>query len=124
MKHAQQFNFKKTSINGLMLIEPFLAPDDRGWFSKTFEKGIFEANGIVLPVQEELRSFSKKGVLRGMHFQREHSQDKLIQVLSGAAFDVAVDLRKDSETLGNWEDFELTAENQRLLYIPKPDKPE
>ncbi len=115
----QQFNFKKTSISGLTLIEPFLAPDNRGYFSKTFERGIFEANGIVLPVFEELRSFSKRGVIRGLHFQREHSQDKLVQVLNGAVYDAAVDLREGSKSFGKWEGFYLDAEKQNLLYIPK-----
>ena len=68
---------------------------------------------------EELRSCSQRGVLRGLHFQRRHSQDKLVQVLYGAVYDVAVDLRKGSETFGKWEGFYLTAENRQMLYIPK-----
>lgn len=104
---------------GVIQISPFYAPDDRGWFSKPFEKSIFAAHGIDLSPWEELRSFSHKGVLRGLHFQRRHSQDKLVQVLRGAVYDVAVDLREGSETFGKWESFELTAENRRMLYIPK-----
>lgn len=115
----QKFSFQNTKISGLTLITPFYAPDDRGFLSKTFERSIFEANGIKLSPWEELRSYSHKGVLRGLHFQKKHSQDKLVQVLHGAAYDVAVDLRKGSETFGQWEGFYLSAENRNLLYIPK-----
>lgn len=114
-----QFQFQNTTISGLTLIAPFLAPDERGYLSKPFEKSIFAAHGIDLSPWEELRSCSKKGVLRGLHFQRRHSQDKLVQVLCGSAYDVAVDLREGSETFGQWEGFYLTAENRQLLYIPK-----
>lgn len=114
-----QFTFHTTTIAGLLLIEPFFAPDNRGYLSKPFEKSIFAAHGIELSPWEELRSFSKKGVLRGLHFQRRYSQDKLVQVLHGAVYDVAVDLRKGSETFGRWEGFYLSAENRQLLYIPK-----
>lgn len=113
------FEFQSTAINGLMKINPFLAPDDRGYLSKPFEKSIFAAHDIDLSPWEELRSCSRKGVLRGLHFQRRHSQDKLVQVLHGAVYDVAVDLREGSETFGKWEGFYLTAENHQMLYIPK-----
>ena len=113
------FTFMPTEIFGLTLIQPFCAPDDRGYLSKPFEKSIFEEHGIFLSPWEELRSHSHKGVLRGLHFQRRHSQDKLVQVLRGAVYDVAVDLRENSPTFGKWEGFELTAENRKMLYIPK-----
>ena len=112
------FTFTSTGIFGLTLIQPFCAPDDRGYLSKPFEKSIFEEHGIFLSPWEELRSYSHKGVLRGLHFQRRHSQDKLVQVLRGAVYDVAVDLRENSPTFGKWEGFELTAENRKMLYIP------
>lgn len=114
-----RFEFQQTTISGLILITPFCAPDNRGYFSKPFEKHTFAEKGIDFSPYEELRSFSHKGVLRGLHFQREYSQNKLIQVLVGAVFDVAVDLREGSSTFGRWEGFELTAENRQLLYIPK-----
>ena len=113
------FVFEPTSIPGLTHVAPFCAEDSRGYLSKPFEKSIFAAHGIHISPWEELRSCSKKGVLRGLHFQRNHSQDKLVQVLHGAAYDVAVDLRKGSETFGKWEGFYLTAENRQMLYIPK-----
>lgn len=113
------FGFKNTSIVGLYLIVPFSAKDNRGYLSKPFEKSIFAAHGIELSPWEELRSFSKKGVLRGLHFQCRCSQDKLVQVLHGSVYDVAVDLREGSETFGKWEGFLLTAESRQMLYIPK-----
>lgn len=115
----EQFSFQETIIPELTLAKPFFSIDNRGWFSKPFETDVFAAHGIELSPREELRSCSKKGVLRGLHFQRRCCQDKLVQVLSGAVFDVAVDLRKDSETFGRWEGFYLSAENRNILYIPK-----
>lgn len=113
------FSFQETTIKGLVVIKPLAVVDSRGCLAKPFEKSIFAAHGIQLQPWEELRSCSKKGVLRGLHFQREYWQDKLVQVLHGAVYDVAVDLRADSETFGRWEGFSLTAENQQMLYIPK-----
>ncbi len=118
-RKVSAFEFQTTSIAGLIRICPFAAPDDRGYLSKVFEKSIFAEHGIELYPWEELRSCSHKGVIRGLHFQREYSQDKLVQVLHGAVFDVAVDLRKDSATFGKWEGFTLTAGNRQMIYIPK-----
>ena len=115
----QQFSFHTTSIGQLVRIRPFVAPDQRGYLSKSFEHEIFEQHGIHLTPYEELTSLSKKGVLRGLHFQREYSQDKLVRVLRGAVFDVAVDLRAGSPTFGRWEGVYLSAENREMFYIPK-----
>ncbi len=113
------FKFQEQDIKGLILISPFCVYDSRGCFSKPFEKSVFAAHGIDLNPWEELRSYSRKGVLRGLHFQRKHSQDKLVQVLYGAVYDVVVDMRKGSATFGQWRGFNLTAESRQLLYIPK-----
>jgi len=113
------FHFQATTIPGLTLIKPFQVSDARGYLSKSFEKSIFAANGIELSPWEELCSCSQKGVLRGLHFQNRNSQDKLVRVLYGMVYDVAVDLRKDSETFGKWEGFCLSAENRQMIYIPK-----
>lgn len=113
------FQFQPTSLRGLTLITPLYAPDHRGSLTKAFEKSIFAAHGIDLSPSEELHSYSKKGVIRGLHFQRGQSQDKLVRALCGAVYDVAVDLRENSETFGNWEGFHLSAEDRRMLYIPK-----
>lgn len=115
----QTFHFQRSSIKGLVLIDPFLAPDDRGYLTKTFERSIFKANGIDFIPHEELHSLSKKGILRGLHFQWHHSQDKMVHVLSGAVFDVAVDLRAGSDTFGKWEGFYLSAKKRQVLYIPE-----
>lgn len=115
----QKLSFTATTIPQLTLIQPFLAPDERGYLSKTFEYEIFNQYGIKLNPYEELTSFSKKGVLRGLHFQREFSQDKLVRVLHGAVYDVAVDLRYNSPTFGQWQSFHLSSTNRNILYLPK-----
>jgi len=115
----QQFKFERTGIRNLILVSHFISDDSRGYLYKTFEKNIFEANGINFTPFEVLQSYSKKGVLRGLHFQRNFCQDKLIRVLSGEIFDVAVDLRNGSDTFGKWEGFYLSAENHKMIYIPK-----
>ena len=114
----KKLRFEKTSIEGLMVIEPFCAPDERGYFSKYFEADIFKEHGIRMNVHECCESRSTAGVIRGLHFQRRHWQDKLVRCLSGELFDVAVDLRKGSPTFGKWEGFFLSPENQKLVYIP------
>lgn len=86
---------------------------------KTFEQSVFQEHGIDTRGFETFYTNSAKGTVRGLHFQYRNSQDKLVQVLRGAVYDVAVDLRKDSETFGQWEGFYLTAENRQMLYIPK-----
>ena len=106
--------FNKTSIEGLVLIE-----DERGYFIKDFEKTVFSQNGLPDFVVESNESKSKKGTIRGLHFQQRFSQGKLIRVIRGAVFDVAVDLRFDSPTFGKWEGFELTEKNHLELFIPK-----
>lgn len=113
------FQFRQTSLAGLQQISPFCQTDRRGYFLKSFEQDIFGAYGAELHCFETFFTRSAKGTVRGLHFQRRHSQDKLVHVLHGAAFDVAVDLRKDSPTFGKWEGFSLTAENHQMLYIPK-----
>lgn len=113
------FKFIKTNIEGLILIEPHQFCDERGYFIKDFEKDIFEANGLPTKFYECNESKSKKGTLRGLHFQTRNSQGKLIRVIKGAVYDVAVDLRKDSPTFGKWQGFYLNEENRNMLYIPE-----
>lgn len=114
----EPFKFESTTIDGLKVIHPFFAPDERGYFMKTYEREIFKANGIDMGNAEDMTSYSKKGVLRGLHFQTKYSQDKLIRVYYGEVYDVAVDLRKGSPTFGKWEGFRLSGENRLGLYIP------
>lgn len=115
----EKFAFEQTGIEGLQIIHPFVAYDERGFFMKTYERRIFEEHGIFLDNAEDMTSYSKKGVLRGLHFQTEHSQDKLIRVLHGEVWDVAVDLRKESKTYGQWRGFYLSQENKLSVYIPQ-----
>ncbi len=112
------FSFKKTSLEGLVLIQPHCHQDERGYFIKDFEKDEFIKNGIRFDLYESFESMSRKGTLRGLHFQTKHPQGKLIRVTQGAVFDVAVDLRLDSATLGQWEGFYLNAQNHAMIYIP------
>lgn len=114
----KQFAFNQTGIDGLTLISPFFAPDERGYFLKSFEKNIFRKNGIELETIECYESVSAKGVLRGLHFQKEHWQSKLVRCLQGELFDVAVDLRSDSPTYGQWKGFYLSPKNRNMLFIP------
>lgn len=115
----QQFEFKETKIKGMFEISPFCADDERGYFSKVFEKNIFLEHGINFDVIESMCSYSKKGVVRGLHFQVVEPQAKLISVPFGEIFDVGVDLRPDSETFGKWYGAILSNENKKMLYIPR-----
>ena len=113
------FVFHTTHIEDLLLIAPVFSCDRRGYFSKTFEREIFAEHGLCLHIAEELETCSARNTLRGLHFQRRHSQDKLVRVLSGGVYDVAVDLRPKSKTFGKWQGFTLSAENREMLYLPR-----
>ena len=113
------FKFHKTSIDGLTLIEPHVFEDERGYFIKDFETSLFKEHGLPSFIVECNESKSKKGTIRGLHFQQKYSQGKLIRVIKGAVYDVAVDLRFGSPTFGKWEGFHLSEYNHNLLYIPK-----
>jgi dTDP-4-dehydrorhamnose 3,5-epimerase len=111
--------FKTTPIEGLIIIEPKVFEDDRGHFYESYKKDIFKKNGIVDEFVQDNQSLSQKGVLRGLHFQRPpFSQAKLIRVIQGSVLDVAVDLRKDSETYGQYFSIKLSADNKTMFYIP------
>ena len=112
-------SIQKTSIEGLTLIHPHVFEDQRGYFIKDFEKSVYEQNGLPILFYECNESKSKKGTIRGLHFQQKFSQGKLIRVTKGAVFDVAVDLRFDSTTFGKWEGFILSEFNHDVLYIQK-----
>jgi dTDP-4-dehydrorhamnose 3,5-epimerase len=114
----EKFKIEDTDIEGVKLIHPFFAPDERGYFMKTYEREVFRENGIDMGNAEDMTSYSKKGVLRGLHFQTKYSQDKLCRVYYGEVYDVAVDLRKGSPTFGKWKGFLLSGENRLGLYIP------
>ena len=113
------FTFSDTSIEGVKIVDVKRYGDDRGYFMETYKRPDFEAGGIDAVFVQDNQSASKKGVLRGLHFQINHPQAKLVRVISGEVFDVAVDLRKGSPTYGKWEGVMLTAENHRQFFIPK-----
>lgn len=113
------FTFKTTDISGLVIIEPRVFGDDRGFFLETYKKSDFVENGIAEEFIQDNHSKSQKGVLRGLHFQREpFAQGKLVRVIRGRVWDVAVDLRPESPTFKKWYGIELSAENQTMFYIP------
>jgi dTDP-4-dehydrorhamnose 3,5-epimerase len=113
------FKFKKLNIPGLILIEPQVFEDERGFFLETYKEKDFKKNGIKEKFLQENHSKSKKGVLRGLHFQKEpFAQGKLIRVIRGEIFDVAVDIRKRSKTYGKWLGINLSDKNKKMLYIP------
>lgn len=113
--------FKKTTteIRDLFVLEPKLYYDERGYFFESYNQMDFSLLGIETPFVQDNRSFSNKGVLRGIHFQKENPQAKLVSVLSGSVFDVAVDLRTRSETFGRFYSIVLSSENKKMLYIPR-----
>lgn len=117
-------NIVETKIQGLLIIEPAIFEDDRGWFMESFNQQKFEAalldrNQPVPNFVQDNHSFSKKGVLRGLHYQiAPHAQGKLVRVVQGRAWDVAVDIRKDSSTFGQWVGVELTEQNHKQFWIP------
>ena len=110
---------EETGIKGVKIITPQVFPDERGYFMETYQKKDFEAIGIDVDFVQDNQSASKKGVLRGLHFQKQYAQDKLVRVIKGAVFDVCVDLREGSETFGKWAAVELTEENKKQFFIPK-----
>lgn len=113
------FNFNETQINGVYIIEPKIFGDNRGYFMEIYNKKDFVKAGLNMIFVQDNESKSSKGVLRGIHFQRKHSQGKLVRVTYGEVFDVAVDLRIGSKTYGKWEGIILSEENKKQFYIPK-----
>lgn len=114
-----KFNFIKTSIDGVVIVEPTAFGDDRGYFMETYQYNDFAAAGIDVKFVQDNQSKSKKGVLRGLHFQKNFPQSKLVRVISGEVYDVAVDLREGSPTYGKYEGVILSAENRRQFFIPR-----
>ena len=118
-----KFNFIKTAIDGMFIIEPTVFGDERGYFLETYHYDEFKTAGIDANFVQDNQSKSKKGVLRGLHFQTKNPQGKLVRVISGEVFDVGVDLREGSPTFGKWVGATLSAENKRQLYIPEGSLP-
>ena len=113
-----KFKRVETGIKDLIVIEPTVFGDNRGFFMESYSKKDFFEIGMAVEFVQDNHSKSKKGVLRGLHFQTQHVQGKLVRVTAGAVLDVAVDLRKDSPTFGKHYSLELTADNKKMFYIP------
>ena len=114
-----KFKKKETGIEGLYVIEPTVFEDNRGFFMETYNKKDFEEIGINTEFVQDNQSKSIKGVLRGLHFQKEYPQAKLVRVIKGEVYDVAVDLRKDSKTYGKYYGVTLTEKNKLQFFIPR-----
>lgn len=113
------FTFTETEIKGVFIIEQKCYGDNRGYFMETYKKADFDAAGLNYVFVQDNQSSSRKGVLRGLHFQKAHPQAKLVRVLKGEVFDVAVDLRRGSDTCGKWTGALLSDENKKQLLIPR-----
>ncbi len=114
-----QIKVETCEIEGIKLITPQVFGDERGYFSETYRKDQFIEAGIDCEFVQDNQSSSTKGVLRGMHFQKNFPQAKLVRVIRGRVFDVAVDLREGSKTFGKWFGAELSEENKKMLFIPR-----
>lgn len=112
-----QIKVTKAPIEGLYIIEPAVHGDSRGYFMETYNQRDMEEAGLKMNFVQDNQSMSTKGVLRGLHFQKQFPQGKLVRVIKGEVFDVAVDLRKDSKTYGKWYGVKLTEENKKQFYI-------
>ncbi|MBO4266968.1 MAG: dTDP-4-dehydrorhamnose 3,5-epimerase [Lachnospiraceae bacterium] len=108
-----------TPIEGLLVITPTVFGDNRGYFMETYNAADFKEAGIDCTFVQDNQSASKKGVIRGLHFQINYPQDKLVRVIRGEVFDVAVDMRKGSATYGKWYGVRLSEENKKMFFIPK-----
>lgn len=106
-------------IEGLYVIEPTVFKDERGYFVETYNQNDMKEAGLDMVFLQDNQSMSTRGVLRGLHFQKQFPQGKLVRVVRGKVFDVAVDLRSDSKTYGKWFGVELSAENMKQFYIPE-----
>lgn len=114
-----QFKFTDTNIEGMFLVEPAVFEDNRGYFMETYNEADFKNAGYDLSFVQDNQSKSSKGVLRGLHFQINYPQGKLVRVIKGEVFDVGVDLREGSETYGEWFGAILSDENKKQLFIPE-----
>lgn len=112
-----QIQVTKCPIEGLYIIQPAVHGDQRGYFMETYNQQDMAEHGLNMVFVQDNQSMSVKGVLRGLHFQKEHPQGKLVRVIQGRVFDVAVDLRPGSQTYGRWYGVELTAENKKQFYV-------
>ena len=109
----------ETGLDGVVIIEPWVHGDERGFFKESWKASSYGAHGLPTAFAQANVSRSTKGVLRGLHYQYRHPQGKLVSVLEGSIFDVAVDIRPGSSSFGQWAGVELSADNHRQMYIPE-----
>lgn len=114
-----EIKVNKVEIEGLYVVEPKVHRDDRGYFVETFSQRDMDEAGLNMRFVQDNQSMSVKGVLRGLHFQKNFPQGKLVRVIQGTVYDVAVDMRKNSVSYGKWFGVELTDDNQKQFYIPE-----
>jgi dTDP-4-dehydrorhamnose 3,5-epimerase len=120
MNSSEKLTIEKTPLNDLLILKPKIFGDERGWFFESFNANEFAAlTGQRENFVQDNHSMSKMGILRGLHYQTKHVQAKLVRVVNGVVFDVAVDLRKESSSFGKWFGIHLSAENKLQLWIPK-----
>jgi len=111
--------FEQTPLPGVMLIEPMVFDDPRGFFMETYHQRIYDEAGITGPFVQDNFSHSRRGTLRGLHYQRQNAQDKLVMAITGEIWDVAVDIRKGSPTFGQWFGAHLSDSNRRQIFVPR-----
>lgn len=111
-------NVNETGLPGVLILEPKVFGDERGFFMESYNRRVFAELGLPTDFVQDNHSRSARGVLRGLHYQIQQPQGKLVRVVRGAVYDVAVDLRRSSPTFGRWEGVELSEENRRMLWIP------
>lgn len=111
-------NVIETGLSGVLILEPKVFGDERGFFMESYNRRVFAELGLPTDFVQDNHSRSARGVLRGLHYQIQQPQGKLVRVVRGAVYDVAVDLRRSSPTFGRWEGVELSEENRRMLWIP------
>jgi dTDP-4-dehydrorhamnose 3,5-epimerase len=119
VQQSGNFTFETTPVEGLVVVTPRVFDDERGYFMETYQAFHFAEGGITASFVQDNQSASVKGVLRGLHFQIEHPQAKLVRVIRGEVFDVAVDVRPNSATFGQWFGIVLSEENKKQLFIPR-----
>ena len=116
---SSKISVTQTAIHGVLVIEPKVFGDGRGWFTESFNAQDFAvATGLDVEFIQDNHSFSRQWTLRGLHYQLEHTQGKLVRVVAGSVFDVAVDIRKESPTYGKWVGVELSAQNHKQIWMP------
>lgn len=115
----EKFRFEQSELKGAYIIKPFYATDERGGLIKDYNIDEFRSHGIAHDLKEIFYTISHKGVIRAIHFQYGHQQAKLVRCIKGKIYDVIVDLRKESDTFGQWRGYELSEENRNELYVPE-----